>query len=171
MQCMIDSLNKKKGLKASIKSRIKHKTKERQMNKLEKVQKEKIVLKPVIVGLNIESSTLELSQEKVNGRNEDSGGSRYEALKLSAIFCSFLACICIGSIDVNAAGQAVSVDVIDNASETMREYMKGAASIIIDGMILVGGGWGSVKTSTPAPLIFAIISVMCFEVLVKIIMG
>jgi hypothetical protein len=168
---MTDSLNKERSLKASIKSRTKHKTKEWYMNKFQKEQKENIVLEPVIRGFNIESSTLELSQDAVNARSKDLGGSGCEVVKLSAIYCSVLACICIMSIDANAAGTAVSVDVIDNASETMREYMKGGVGLVIDGMILVGGGWGSVKASTPAPLIFSIISVICFEVLVKIIMG
>ena len=84
--------------------------------------------------------------------------------------CMIAAAAIVMVSEANAAGTAVQLDFVDNLTATVKEYMQGAASLVIDAIILAGGGWGSAKVSTPAPLIFAIISVLVFEICVKLIM-
>ena len=98
---------------------------------------------------------------------------KLEKLSISKILPIFMraASAIVMISDANAAGgTAVQLDFVDNLTATVKEYMQGAASLVIDAIILAGGGWASAKVSTPAPLIFAIISVMVFEICVKLIM-
>ena len=73
--------------------------------------------------------------------------------------------------DANAAGTAVTLPFIDSLKETMKSYLQGAGTLIIDAMALVGGAWTTIKTSTPVPLIMAILSVFVFEICLKIILA
>ena len=71
--------------------------------------------------------------------------------------------------DAIAAGTAVDVPFVDNLKETVKDLMTGAGSFVIDAMILLGGGWASIRTSTPAPIVLAILSVFIFEICVSLI--
>lgn len=66
------------------------------------------------------------------------------------------------------ATDVVELPFVDKLSATVKEYMNGVGAIVIDGIILLGGGYGAAKTSSPAPLIFAVLSVMLFHICLKV---
>ena len=86
--------------------------------------------------------------------------------------CIVTALAAIMASDASAAettGQAVDIPFVSNLKETVKQLMTGAGSFVIDAMILAGGGWATARTSTPAPIILAILSVFIFEICVKLI--
>jgi hypothetical protein len=83
--------------------------------------------------------------------------------------CVLSALVLIVANDANAAGTAVEIKFVDNLHATVKELMQGAGSFVIDAMILAGGGWATARTSTPAPIILAILSVFIFEICIKLI--
>ena len=85
--------------------------------------------------------------------------------------CMLSALALIIASDANAAGTAVDIPFVDNLKETVKSLMQGAGSFVVDAMILAGGGWATARTSTPAPIILAILSVLIFEICIKIITG
>ena len=114
----------------------------------------------------------ELTPKYNNEQYKATPNSRYNLLKTSAVTCSFLAIALLVVNDATAAdGVAVELDMVKNAGATIKELIKGPGSLIIDGITIIGGGFASAKASSPVPLIFAAVSVICFELFVKLMMG
>ena len=78
--------------------------------------------------------------------------------------------ITITANDANAAGTAAELPFLDDLHETIKSLMTGPGSLIIDAMILAGGGWAAARTSTPAPVFYAVASVFVFEMCTKLIL-
>jgi hypothetical protein len=83
--------------------------------------------------------------------------------------CIVTALVATIASDAHAVGTAVKLDFVDNLEATVKELMQGAGSFVIDAMILAGGGYATARTSTPAPIILAILSVFIFEICIKLI--
>ena len=86
---------------------------------------------------------------------------------LAGIFLIFLSFCSIES--VYAAGTAVQLDFLDNLGATIKEMLKGTGTLVIDAMMLVGGGWGAARMGSPAPLISALVGVIMFEVITRLL--
>ena len=67
------------------------------------------------------------------------------------------------------AGTAVQLDFLDNLGATVKEAMKGAGSLVIDAIIIAGGGVASARASSPVPVLFALGSAGLFELFVKLL--
>ena len=77
-------------------------------------------------------------------------------------------CIMVREV-VHAAGTAVQLDFLDNLGATVVSAMKGAGSLIIDAIIIAGGGFASARASSPVPVLFALGSAGLFELFVKLL--
>ena len=89
------------------------------------------------------------------------------------VLCIATALVATIASDASAAtagaGAAVNIPFVANLKETVKDIMTGTGSFVIDAMILAGGGWATARTSTPAPIILAILSVFIFEICIKLI--
>lgn len=92
------------------------------------------------------------------------------ALMLSAAVGLGLVMHEVGYAAEGNAAAAVTLDFVDKLTATVKHYMAGAGSLVIDAILIAGGGWASAKASNPAPVILALVSVMCFEIFVKLLM-
>jgi hypothetical protein len=107
---------------------------------------------------------------KVKSHKSKGISTKQSLLANSALtLCMVTALVTTMASDANAAGTAVRLDFVDNLQATVKELMAGAGSFVIDAMILAGGGWATARTSTPAPIILAILSVFIFEICIKLI--
>lgn len=72
--------------------------------------------------------------------------------------------------DVCAAVPTGAVDLpfMTALKETLKATIQGTGSYIIDAVAIVVGGFMTAKTSSPAPLILAVVSALIFEICVKI---
>ncbi len=110
------------------------------------------------------------SINKVNSYKSVEKAGKYSLLTNSVLtVCMVTALAATIPSDAMAAGTAVEVPFVDNLKETVKDLMTGAGSFVIDAMILAGGGWATVRTSTPAPIVLAILSVFIFEICVSLI--
>ena len=87
------------------------------------------------------------------------------------VLCIATALVATIASDASAAtaGTAVDIPFVANLKATVKDIMTGTGSFVIDAMILAGGGWATARTSTPAPIILAILSVFIFEICIKLI--
>ena len=107
---------------------------------------------------------------KINSQKPKGISTKQNQLANSALtLCMVTALVATIVSDANAAGTAVQLDFVDNLQATVKELMAGAGSFVIDAMILAGGGYATARTSTPAPIILAILSVFIFEICIKLI--
>ena len=60
--------------------------------------------------------------------------------------------------------------MVNNLGETVKTLMKGSGSLIIDGIILAGGGFASAKTGSPIPVIGSLVTAGLFELFVKLLL-
>lgn len=94
--------------------------------------------------------------------------TKYNKLMKAALPLFGLGILSFIAADSALATDAVELPFVDKLSATVKEYMNGVGAIVIDGIILLGGGYGAAKTSSPAPLIFAVLSVMLFHICLKV---
>ena len=107
---------------------------------------------------------------KINSHKSKGISTKQNQLSNSALaLCMVTALVATIVSDPNAAGTAVQRDFVDKLQTTVKELMAGAGSFVIDAMILAGGGYATARTSTPAPIILAILSVFIFEICIKLI--
>ena len=78
------------------------------------------------------------------------------------------ACIMLREV-AYAAGTAVQLDFLDNLGATVVSAMKGAGNLVIDAIIIAGGGFASARVSSPVPVLFSLGSAGLFELFVKLL--
>ena len=67
------------------------------------------------------------------------------------------------------AGTVVTLTFLDDLGATVVNAMKGAGSLVIDAIIIAGGGFASARASSPVPVLFALGSAGLFELFVKLL--
>lgn len=68
-------------------------------------------------------------------------------------------------------GTAVTVPMIDNLGATMKGLLNGQGALVVDGIIVVTGAYGSSLTKTPAPVIGALVAIALFHIAIKLIVA
>jgi len=115
-------------------------------------------------------SKMKISQNKIKDQKAGVISTKQNKFANNALTACMLTALAVAiTSDASAAGTAVQLDFVDNLQATVKELMQGAGSFVIDAMILAGGGYATARTSTPAPIILAILSVFIFEICIKLI--
>jgi hypothetical protein len=115
-------------------------------------------------------SKMKISQNKIKDQKAGVISTKQNKFANNALTACMLTVLAVAiTSDASAAGTAVQLDFVDNLQATVKELMQGAGSFVIDAIILMGGGWATARTSTPAPIILAILSVFIFEICIKLI--
>ncbi|MDZ5762759.1 hypothetical protein Cyrtocomes_01153 [Candidatus Cyrtobacter comes] len=69
-----------------------------------------------------------------------------------------------------ATGKAVAIPFLDDLGVTVKEIMNGSGKYIVHAAIIGGGVYATVKASSPAPIIFAIVSSAIFQLFITLIL-
>ncbi len=69
-----------------------------------------------------------------------------------------------------AAGTAVEIPFLNDLGATVKEIMAGSGKYIVHAAIIGGGVYATVKASSPAPIIFAIVSSAIFQLFVSLVL-
>ncbi len=69
-----------------------------------------------------------------------------------------------------AAGTVVQIPLLDDLGVTVKDIMNGSGKYVVHAAIMGGGVYGTVRASSPAPIIFAIISSAIFQLFIMLVL-